>query len=206
MLHIDNACITLGGHILFSHFNMHLSKGESACIIGASGCGKSSLLNAIMGFLPLAEGIITVNGMIMGQSTVDRIRQVITWVPQELNFPLEWVSDMVDLLWHLKANRSVPFSKDALFGIFDQLELSHTLYQKRMNDISIGQKQRIMLAVSSLLDKPLMIVDEPTSALDSKSTIQVLRFFQQEAQKGKAVLIVSHNKKFASQCGQLVKL
>ena len=53
MLHINNACIAFGTEVLFSGFEMKLEKGETACIVGQSGCGKTSLLNAVMGFVPL---------------------------------------------------------------------------------------------------------------------------------------------------------
>lgn len=53
MLHINNACIAFGTEVLFSGFSMKLERGETACIVGQSGCGKTSLLNAVMGFVPL---------------------------------------------------------------------------------------------------------------------------------------------------------
>ena len=60
MLHINNACIAFGTEVLFSGFSMKLERGETACIVGQSGCGKTSLLNAVMGFVPLKEGSIQV--------------------------------------------------------------------------------------------------------------------------------------------------
>ena len=65
MLHINNACIAFGTEVLFSGFEMKLEKGETACIVGQSGCGKTSLLNAVMGFVPLYEGTIKVGGTLL---------------------------------------------------------------------------------------------------------------------------------------------
>ena len=65
MLHIENICIAFGTEVLVSGFNMKLERGETACIVGQSGCGKTSLLNAIMGFVPLKEGIIRIGGMVL---------------------------------------------------------------------------------------------------------------------------------------------
>ena len=59
MLQIEGASIAYGHDILFSNFNLQLRRGEIACISGSSGCGKTSLLNAILGFTPLKEGRIT---------------------------------------------------------------------------------------------------------------------------------------------------
>lgn len=206
MLHINNACIAFGTEVLFSGFEMKLEKGETACIVGQSGCGKSSLLNAVMGFVPLYEGTIKVGGTLLDKSTIDLVRRQIAWIPQELALPFEWVKEMVSLPFELKVNRSVPFSEERLFMCFDELGLEHELYFKRVNEVSGGQRQRIMLAVAALLNKPLIVIDEPTSALDTGSTDKVLAFFRRQAKKGAAVLAVSHDKDFASGCHYLIEL
>lgn len=206
MLHINNACIAFGTEVLFSGFEMKLEKGETACIVGQSGCGKTSLLNAVMGFVPLYEGAIKVGGTLLDKSTIDLVRRQIAWIPQELALPFEWVKEMVSLPFELKVNRSVPFSEERLFMCFDELGLEHELYFKRVNEVSGGQRQRIMLAVAALLNKPLIVIDEPTSALDTGSTDKVLAFFRRQAEKGTAVLAVSHDKDFASGCHYLIEL
>ena len=206
MLHINNACIAFGTEVLFSGFEMKLEKGETACIVGQSGCGKTSLLNAVMGFVPLYEGTIKVGGTLLDKSTIDLVRRQIAWIPQELALPFEWVKEMVSLPFELKVNRSVPFSEERLFMCFDELGLEHELYFKRVNEVSGGQRQRIMLSVAALLIKPLFVIDEPTSALDTGSTDKVLAFFRRQAEKGAAVLAVSHDKDFASGCHYLIEL
>ena len=206
MLHINNACIAFGTEVLFSGFEMKLENGETACIVGQSGCGKTSLLNAVMGFVPLYEGTIKVGGTLLDKSTIDLVRRQIAWIPQELALPFEWVKEMVSLPFELKVNRSVPFSEERLFMCFDELGLEHELYFKRVNEVSGGQRQRIMLAVAALLNKPLIVIDEPTSALDTGSTDKVLAFFRRQAEKGAAVLAVSHDKDFASGCHYLIEL
>ena len=206
MLHINNACIAFGTEVLFSGFEMKLEKGETACIVGQSGCGKTSLLNAVMGFVPLYEGTIKVGGTLLDKSTIDLVRRQIAWIPQELALPFEWVKEMVSLPFELKVNRSVPFSEERLFMCFDELGLEHELYFKRVNEVSGGQRQRIMLAVAALLNKPLIVIDEPTSALDTGSTDKVLAFFRRQAEKGAAGLAVSHDKDFASGCHYLIEL
>ncbi len=206
MLHINNACIAFGKEVLFSGFTMRLGKGETACIVGESGCGKTSLLNAVMGFVPLTEGTITVGGTLLDKTTVDIIRRQIAWIPQELALPFEWVKEMAALPFRLKVNRDVPFSEERLFRYFDELGLEQELYHKRVNEVSGGQRQRIMLAVAAMLDKPLIVIDEPTSALDAGSTDRVLSFFRRQAERGAAVLAVSHDKDFAAGCHYLIEL
>ena len=206
MLNINNACIAFGKEVLFSGLNLIREGGKTACIVGQSGCGKTSLLNAVMGFVPLKEGTIKVGDTLLDKSTIDIIRRQIAWIPQELALPFEWVKEMVALPFDLKVNRSVPFSEERLYEYFDDLGLEHDLYTKRVNEVSGGQRQRIMLAVAAMLNKPLIIIDEPTSALDAGSTDKVLAFFRRQAEKGAAVLAVSHDKDFASGCHYLIEL
>ncbi len=200
MLQIENAGIAYGNNVLFLGFNLLLYKGEIVSISGPSGCGKTSLLNAILGFVPLKEGRIILNGILLNKESVDKVRKQIAWIPQELALPLEWVRDMVQLPFGLKANRSTPFSESRLFACFEDLGLERELYDKRVNEISGGQRQRMMIAVASMIGKPLIIVDEPTSALDSGSSEKVISFFRKQAEKGSAVLTVSHDKRFADGC------
>ncbi len=206
MLRIENACIAYEKEVLFTGFNLRLPAGKMACIAGESGHGKTSLLNAVMGFVPLAEGEIRVGGLVLNRQNIDAIRRKIAWIPQELALPVEWVKDMVRLPFDLRTNRGTVFSEPELFACFEQLGLEEDLYYKRVGEVSGGQRQRIMIAVSALLGKPLIIVDEPTSALDSDSTDKVLAFFHRQAEKGSAVLAVSHDKAFAAGCHQIIHL
>ena len=166
----------------------------------------TTALNAILGFVPLKAGSITVNGILLEKGTIDQIRRQVAWIPQELALPSEWVKEMVQLPFNLKANRNTPFSLDKLFACFDELGLEEELYDKRVNEISGGQRQRIMIAVATLMQKPLLIVDEPTSALDSDSTDRVLAFFRKRMREGSAILAVSHDQGFAQGCNQMITL
>lgn len=206
MLQIENAGIAYGNDILFSGFNLQLERGEIASISGPSGCGKSSLLNAVLGFIPLKEGSITLNGLLLEKGSVDAIRKQIAWIPQELALPLEWVKDMIQLPFGLKANRGTPFSESRLFACFEELGLEQELYHKRVNEVSGGQRQRMMIAVASMMGKPLTVVDEPTSALDSGSTEKVLSFFRRQTEKGSSVLAVSHDEGFSSGCDRHIRM
>lgn len=200
MLQIENASIAYGDRVLFSGFNLELHGGEMASISGPSGCGKTSLLNAVLGFIPLREGSITVNGILLGKSTIDHIRKHTAWIPQELALPSEWVKEMVKIPFELKANRVAPFSEERLLICFEELGLERGLYEKRVNEISGGQRQRMMIAVAAMMNKPLMVVDEPTSALDAEATGKVLAFLHRQTEKGSAVLAVSHDEVFTSGC------
>ncbi len=206
MLQIDNACIEFNLKPLFSNLSLHVQRGEMLCISGESGSGKTSLLRAVMGFVPLKEGSIHVDGTLLSAQTAGHIRSKITYIPQEPSFPLEWVKEMVQLPFDLKANHAKRFNQNEMFGFFNLLGLKEELYHKRINEISGGQKQRIMLAMSAMLEKPLYIIDEPTSALDADSAHKVLQFLRMMAEKGGTIVAVSHDKLFAQGCDRTFTL
>ena len=146
------------------------------------------------------EGGINVNGVELNNITIHQIRKLIAWIPQELALPMEWVRDMVQLPFTLKANRATSFNESVLFAKFEELGLENELYDKRVNEISGGQRQRMMIAVASMLNKSLILADEPTSALDVESSIMVRNFFLRQAQKGCAILAISHDANFSCGC------
>lgn len=198
MLSIENVCLAYGNTIIIDRFNLRVERGMLACISGQSGCGKTSILNAIMGFVPLRSGTITVEDLELSPDTADAIRRKIAWLPQELALPTRWVSEMVQMPFLLKANRGVEPSKEKVIERFACLGLDPELYSKRVSEISGGQRQRIMIAVASLLGKPILIVDEPTSALDCNSVDRVLNLFHKLTAGGMSILAVSHDKQFSA--------
>lgn len=206
MIELENISISFIGVTLFKGLNLHVDRSTSICICGNSGSGKTSLLKAILGFVPIIEGVIKVDNIQLTPRTVDFIRKKIAWIPQELALPSEWVSEMVQLPFELKANREIGFSKERLMEYFAQLGLEEELYNKRVNEVSGGQRQRIMLAVTALLNKPILIVDEPTSALDPSSCERVIAFFKTLSSKGMTILSVSHDKQFAAGCDRVFTL
>ncbi len=206
MLKIEDACIAYGEQELFTGLCVHIKRGEMVCISGESGSGKTSLLNAVMGFVPLTSGSITIDDLLLCEENIDQIRRKIAWIPQELALPCEWVSEMVKLPFELKANKAIHFSKKKLFEVFKELNLEEELFTKRVSEISGGQRQRIMIAVAALLEKPLLIIDEPTSALDAGSVERVLNFFNILSQKGMTILAVSHDRAFKLGCDNVIYL
>ena len=208
MLHINNACIAFGTEVLFSGFEMKLEKGETACIVGQSGCGKTSLLNAVMGFVPLYEGTIKVGGTLLDKSTIDLVRRQIAWIPQELALPFEWVKEMVSLPFELKVNRSVPFSEERLFMCFDELGLEHELYFKRVNEVSGGQRQRIGIARALYRQADVLFFDEATSALDSRTEEEINRSIAGLAARdaGLTLVVIAHRESSLEYCNRIITI
>ena len=206
MIELKDISIRFGDLLLFEHLNLSVKQGECVCICGQSGCGKSSLLKAIMGFVPLSHGQILIDGVELSAKTIESIRKNVAWMPQELMLPSEWVNEMVMMPFELRINKEVGFDYTKLMEYFGMLGLDEELFHKRVHEISGGQRQRIMLAVAGLLEKPLLIVDEPTSALDPDSRNRVIAYFEYLRSTGMTIITVSHDKQFAASCTSILEL
>lgn len=206
MLRINDLSVCYDGKQVLSRFSLSVSNGEVVCITGESGCGKSTLLKAVMGFVGY-EGNVSVGDKVLSEYTVASVRRQIAYVPQELTFPHETVEDMVRLPFELKANRGRGFDKEKLLEEWGKLALSPALFDKKVAEVSGGQRQRMMLCVAGMLGKGLLLADEPTSALDLDSGRIVADYFRVLAkERGMAILVVSHSAEFAAMADRTVRL
>lgn len=206
MLQISNLSINYDGKSIVNDLSFLVRHGELVCLQGNSGCGKTSILNCIMGFTPYT-GSITMDGKLLNESTVDELRRLVAYVPQELALPQQTVREMVYLPYQLKANRHSQPSEDTVFEEWKRLNLDASLMDMSASAISGGQRQRIMLSVAGLLGKSLMLVDEPTSALDSDNVQLVLDYFRfLAASRNMAILVASHHQEIISGCDMVVRI
>ena len=196
MLELKNVAFSHSGRLLQQGLSFVAERGKVTAVSGPSGCGKTTMLRAILGFHPVDKGFISIDGELVTALSAQAFRQLVAFVPQELSFPQDRVKDLVELPFRLKANSPLPFSRERVMDQWHRLGLDSSLYDKRLSDISGGERQRIMIANLGLLGKPLVLVDEPTAALDPQSASLVATFLQELALKGAAVLAVTHSTEF----------
>lgn len=206
MLEVRNASISMDGARLFSGVSFTVDDGQMLCVRGGSGVGKTTLLRAILGFLPLDEGHISIDGELLTPSSAEEFRKSMAYLPQEMSLPSEWVRDMMRLPFQLRVNRSTVFSKARLMEEWEKLDLAPELYDKKVAELSGGQRQRVMLSVCGLLNKPLLLADEPTSALDSLLSANVAGYMRGLAERGDTIVAVSHDSDFAAACDKIVEI
>ena len=115
------------------------------------------------------------------------------YIPQDISFPVDTVAELARLPFTLVANSSAPFSKDRVLEQWRQLGLDSSLYDKRLSEVSGGERQRILIATLGMLNKRIVVADEPTSALDSSASALVAEYLQTLARKGATVIAVSHD-------------
>lgn len=206
MLKVNNISIQFGNEKVLHRFSCRVEKGSFACITGKSGCGKTSLLKALVGLVPFYEGDIIIEEVCLNESTCNIVRKRTAYLPQELSFPSEFVADLVSQTLRIGGVRNMRMCMPQLKANFCALGLDIELLDRRMVEISGGQRQRIMLATIALLDKDIWLLDEPTAALDKESRDLVINFFIDQLEHGKTIVVVSHDAEFAARCSALIQI
>ena len=188
-INVDNLTLGYDGHTLFKDLSFEIKSGQKLCIDGPSGSGKSSLLRAMLGFVRPQSGSITIDNQPVNHKTVWSLRHCIGYVTQEPDLGSQSVLERICQPFGYKANAHLEFNMDTLEAYLDQFKLPRILLSKQTTDLSGGEKQRIAIIISLLLDRDLLLLDEPTSALDKESK-QVLRDLL--ANLHKTIVFISH--------------
>ena len=194
MIQFNNTYFIYDEKPLISGFSVNIARGEKVIIYGPSGSGKSTLVHAILGFVQAEQGEIIVNNLPISPDSINEIRQLTSWLPQDISLPYNSVRDMILAPFEFKANHSRKPSDQEILAEFDKLKLEHNLLEKGITEISGGQKQRILLLTTVLLHKPILLLDEPTSALDAQSVDLVINYLKSLTDI--TIIAISHDEKF----------
>lgn len=191
MIQISNLNLNFGSENIFTDFSLHIDKGEKIAISGESGKGKSTLLNILSGFITSYTGNITIDKININSNTINEIRKLTAWLPQDISLNVETVEEMFLAPFNFSLNKSKHPNEEQISETFTNLCLSDKLLAKKVKEISGGQKQRILIATCLLLNKPILLIDEPTSALDDKIKKKVTDYII--GQQNLTVVAVTHD-------------
>lgn len=186
---IKNVNKHFGEKRLFDNFSCDMEQGDFVVITGASGCGKTTLLNMIGGLEPVTSGKISVAGLeITNQKNLQiYYRDIVGFVFQ--NFGLveqKTVEENLKMI-HKKGKTEVSV-QEALRSVGMEKALKQKVYS-----LSGGEQQRIALARLRLKNCQLILADEPTGSLDRKNGQLVMKILHQMNAEGKTVIMVTHD-------------
>lgn len=179
---------TLAGPLTFD-----VQTGQRIAIVGLSGAGKSSLLNALLGFLPY-QGSLTASGTDLKSLRNDEWRKQLSWVGQNPHLPEQTLRANILL-------NQPDVSEEQLQSAIDRAYVNEFLpllpqgLETEVGDsaarLSIGQAQRVAVARALLSPCSLLLLDEPTASLDAHSEKRVMSALN-EASKAQTSLLVTH--------------
>ncbi len=203
MIEFRNIFFGYKEEILLENFNRKIFNGEKVAICGQSGCGKTTLLNMILGFELPQKGDIYIDNDKLSHFNISKIRQKIAWLPQNFNISFETVKELFFSPFNLKSNyKNKPNEKDIEKSFYD-LGLKKSILKKNINEISGGQKQRILLSSMILLKKNYILLDEPTSALDHLSVEKTSKVLLNL--KHTTIIAATHDKNFINKADSVIK-
>jgi iron(III) transport system ATP-binding protein len=174
-----------------------VEQGEIVCLLGASGCGKTTLLKAIAGLLPLSAGSMSLNATLLDDGEV--------WLPPEQRH-IGMIFQDYALFPHLTVGENIAFglkdltANDKESVVTEMLELVHLSgYQGRYpHQLSGGQQQRVAIARSLAYKPSLLLLDEPFSNIDTQVRhdliLQIRKIFKQQ---GVTAIFVTHSREEA---------
>lgn len=182
-------------HILWN-VSLHAKKGACTCLMGRNGVGKTTLLQCIMGLVPLSSGRISFNGKDITRLAPERrARAGIGYVPQGRQiFPLLTVEEnlRVALAARRDGKKEIP---PYIFSFFPVLK---DMTNRRGGDLSGGQQQQLAIARALALDPCLLILDEPTEGIQPNIVQEIAAAIQRlMTEMGMTVLLVEQKVPFA---------
>ncbi|MBE4580813.1 ABC transporter ATP-binding protein [Vibrio navarrensis] len=166
-LSIRNLTCQYDQQTILESLSLHVEPGQIVCLLGASGCGKTTLLKAIAGLLPLSAGEMCLNGV-----TIDNGQH---WLPPELR-NIGMIFQDYALFPHLTVADNVGFGlkgfsqQEKQHRVAEMLDLVHlsAFAQRYPHQLSGGQQQRVAIARSLAYKPDLLLLDEPFSNIDTQ--------------------------------------
>lgn len=190
-LQLDNITLRFAGKTVVQRFMLEIAPGQKVTLTGRSGSGKTSILRCILGFVVPEEGAVYVCGDHLNHNSVWTLRAKLAYVAQEPDLGTGTVIEILERPFLYRANRAFRQNLDQAAGLFDRFMLSRDLLHQPITALSGGEKQRVALISSILLNRAIFLLDEVTSALDKTAKAAVLDYFQ--PRKDLTVLSVSHD-------------
>jgi manganese/iron transport system ATP-binding protein len=195
-IEVKSATVTYrNGHTALVDVSFAVPTGTITALVGMNGSGKSTLFKAIMGFVPVAGGSITVLGQPVRAALK---RNVVAYVPQsediDWNFPV-LVEDAVmmgrygRMNWLRTAKRE---DHEAVDGALERVGMSE-FRRRQIGELSGGQKKRVFLARALAQDGRVILLDEPFTGVDVKTEDAIIELLRALRAEGRVMLVSTHN-------------
>ncbi|MBQ5319214.1 MAG: ABC transporter ATP-binding protein [Oscillospiraceae bacterium] len=185
--------------------NFEIEKGEFAVIVGASGAGKTTVLNMLGGMDTCDEGEILVDGKDVAKFST---KEMTRYRRQDIGF----VFQFYNLVQNLTAKENVELATEICSDAVDAEEVLRQVgLGERINNfpaqLSGGEQQRVSIARALAKSPKLLLCDEPTGALDYNTGKTILKLLQDTCrEKGMTVVVITHNQAITPMADRVIKI
>lgn len=210
LLQVKNLLFKYGTDPVIKGMNLTIDSPQLIGIIGANGCGKTTLLKNISGYLKPTQGCVTIAQKEVQKMSIRERAQNIGFVPQQP--PSDFAFTCYDLIMmgrtpHLKRLQKEGAVDHAIVQEAMALTYTSHLQDRLATELSGGERQRIYIA-RALAQKPrILLLDEPIAHLDIKYQVEILTLLKNLSQKGILILTVLHDINLAAQfCEEIIMM
>ena len=195
-IHFDNVSFSyLKMKPSLKNITLHIKQGETVALVGATGSGKTTLVNLLTRFYSPTDGVILINNHDISSYDLNSFRSNFSFVDQNVRLFNDTISGNIAL--GQKDNMTIDSISEAA-NVSNSIEFINKLDDKFDSEIgedgvtlSGGQRQRLSIARAIAKDSPILILDEATSALDS-ATEKLVQSAITQMQKGRTTIIIAH--------------
>lgn len=177
-----------------TNINLQIPAGRRTAVIGATGSGKSTLINVLLRFWDYTEGEILFGGLPLKSYRLEDVRRFVAVVSQDTHLFNTTIRENI-LLANLNANEQQMFDAAKAAQIHDFIlslpDGYHTFVGEAGIRLSVGQCRRVAIARALLKEAPILILDEPTEGLDAETEKQLMEALL-ELMAGRSVLLITH--------------
>lgn len=194
---------------VLSNINLKINDGEMVAIVGPSGSGKSTLLNIIGTIDQQTSGQYILNNI-----NIDKLKskEIAKLRNKTFGFIFQYFGLINDISVYKNIRIPLEYSKcsssEANHKIDSLLKDLKIIDKKKATpkQLSGGQCQRVAIARALVNEPEIILADEPTGALDKHTSMEIMDIFNEINNKGKTVIIVTHDLDIAYKCSRIIKI
>jgi len=201
MIELTSVDQKYGGTQILWDLDLNIKKGSRTCIMGRNGVGKTTLLQVIMGMLPISSGKLVINDKDMAKKSVESRPEIgVGYVPQGRHiFPLLTVEENLKISLNCKRQKSKTIPEH----IYDLFPVLKEMLHRRGGDLSGGQQQQLAIARALVLNPDILILDEPNEGIQP-NIVQLIRdvLLKLNKEHGITIVLVEQKLPFARAVGE----
>jgi iron complex transport system ATP-binding protein len=196
LLSTNNLGVVLSGRDVLNGVSLDLQRGHLVALVGPNGAGKTTLLRALAGLLP-STGTVHVSGDALSSLSLRERARRFGYLPQGhvVHWPLD-VKDVVALGRYphgaTDPSRLSPADKAAVLRAMQATDVTG-FAERRVTELSGGERSRVALARVLAVEAPIVLADEPTASLDPRYQLDVMTNLREVADSGVLVIVVTHD-------------